>query len=142
MSVISFLSLLLFAYLLLGDVPVHYAALAGAPLILAFAFAQRRTATVAICATLVLVAACTHVRAGDLRASTFGTGKLAVTRPDGTRVEAESDGTNVSGIFRFVVDAARRFFSGGDTVINVPPAAPAAPEAPPSPRVLDGEVAQ
>ena len=71
---------------------------------------------------------CTMTRAGDVRVTTFGTAQVEVR--DGERtITASGDGTNVFGIVAKVVDTARRFFGGGDTIIQTTPQ-PAPPEPP------------
>ena len=77
-----------------------------------------------------LALACTHVVMDGARVTTFGTAKTEVVLPDGGKVTSEGDGTNVFGIVAKLVDAARRFFGGGDTVIQTQPAPPPSPESP------------
>ena len=76
----------------------------------------------ALLAVALLATACTHVQMADgTRAHTFGSGTLTVETADGATIMAESDGTNVLGIFDAIANAVRGVFGGGggDTVVNV-----------------------
>lgn len=93
------------------------------------------TAAMALFCAAVVIVACTHLKAGDLRATTFGSGKITVETKNATAI-VESDGTNLADVIGGIVRAARDFFTGGgpgDVIVNVPPAAGTAAPAEPTP---------